>query len=200
MFAITADQRASRTGPDLVDSALDLVVAVAGDRLALPPERTAGDELQAVSSSGRAALDIALALIRDGRWSVGIGIGALEQPSGPSTRSLRGSALINARAAVEAAKREPSRLVVITDPGARPGDVVLQPLLGLLVDLRARRSAAGWELYDLLVAGRTQADAAVTLGISAQAASKRARAGGVRLDLDAQDALGALLDTAGANA
>jgi transcriptional regulator with XRE-family HTH domain len=65
----------------------------------------------------------------------------------------------------------------------------------LVLILRARRSAQGWELYDLLEAeGITQADAAARLGITPQAASKRAQAAQLRAERAAIGPLSQLFD------
>jgi hypothetical protein len=69
-----------------------------------------------------------------------------------------------------------------------------EALLGLLLVIRERRSAAGWELFDLLSAGLTQAEAAHRLGISAPAASARAKAASIRAELAATPALTRLLE------
>src|SRR5690606_8580276 len=115
MFAITADQRASRGGADLVPDATTAITRVADGRLALPVDRTAGDELQALTASAPAALDIALHLVRTQQWSVGIGIGAVETPLPRDTRAARGDAFVHARDAVERAKDSPLRLAVGAD-------------------------------------------------------------------------------------
>jgi hypothetical protein len=67
------------------------------------------------------------------------------------------------------------------------------PLVDLLLLLRSRRTREGWELFDLVAAGMTQADAAAELRITPQAASKRARAAGIRTELAAMPVLADLL-------
>src|SRR5918994_5362947 len=110
MFVVTADQRDSRTTSDLVPDGVELVERVASARLALPVERNAGDELQALTGSASAALEICLALLRDGRWSVGLGAGAVETPLPSDIRAARGAVFVLAREAVERAKREAGRV------------------------------------------------------------------------------------------
>jgi len=195
MFAITADQIDSRHSPDLADDALTLLARVGGDRLALPADRTAGDEVQALTADPRTAVDVMLDLIRTGRWSVGLGVGDIRTPLPADTRAATGPALIAARDAVEAAKKRPSRAAIAGDD-IRPEAGTLQATLDLLLHLRERRSPEGWELYDLVEAGKTQAEAASALGITPQAASKRAIAAGLRLDSAARDAITALLSLA----
>lgn len=192
MFAITADQIDSRNSPDLAEEGLSLLTRVGRDRLALPPDRTAGDEVQTLTRDPRAALELVLELARTGGWSVGLGIGEVRTPLPPATRAATGDALVAAREAVDAAKRRPWR-VAVAGPGIRPAAETIQSMLELLLQLRERRSPEGWELYDLVETGLTQADAAERLGITPQAASKRAIAAGVRLDIAARDGIVELL-------
>jgi len=188
MFVITADQHDSRISDDLVPSALDQVTEIAGSALALPPARTAGDEIQALIRDAGPALAVALSLTRNGEWSVGIGIGEVEDPLTDDVRAARGSAFIAARDAVEQAKSSPSRLA-ISDPDA-------EALVRLLIELRDRRTKEGWEAYDLLAQGMTQRDAAAELGISEGAVSRRVSAAGIRTEEAALPALAKVLDAA----
>ena len=166
---------------------------LAGDRLLLPPDRTAGDELQAITADASSALDILLELVRDGGWSVGLGVGAVRTPLPDATRAASGSALIRAREAVETAKRRSPAAVIAVDPDRFPDAATLQAVLDLLLHSRERRSTQGWELSDLVESGLTQAEAAGRLGITPQAASKRALAAGTKLDRAGRSALVALL-------
>ncbi|TXK19871.1 DNA-binding protein [Homoserinibacter sp. GY 40078] len=203
MFAITADQIDSRLGPDLGDVGLQLLAAAGGDRLALPPDRTAGDEVQALTADPQTAVDLVLTLARTGAWSIGLGIGAIETPLPDTTRTATGGALVAARTAVDAAKRRPTRAAVASVQPLRPSATTVQAMLDLLLQLRERRSAEGWELYDLVESSLTQADAAARLDITPQAASKRAIAAGLRHDHAARTALAELLaiaDTTAAGA
>jgi len=190
MYAITADQVDSRHGADLADDALALIADVGGPRLALPADRTAGDEVQALTADAATALAVALALLRTGSWRVGLGIGHVESPLPDATRAARGPAFIAARDAIEAAKRRPTRFAALGDDGA------VQPLVDLLLALRDRRTPEGWELFDLVETGLTQQEAAKRLGITPQAASRRALAAGIRLDQAARPALVVVLRTA----
>lgn len=180
MLVVTADQRSSRRSEDLVPHGLALVERAAAGRLALPPERNAGDELQALTGEADAALEIALALLRDGRWSVGIGAGAVELPLPDDVRAARGAAFVRARDAVERAKSAPGRVAVTGGDPETAQDA--EAILRLLVDVRDRRSDAGWQIADLLADGRTQTQAAEALGITQTAVSLRAKAAGLRVD------------------
>jgi hypothetical protein len=194
MLAMTADQIDSRHGDDLADDALAVLLALGADRYVLAPDRTAGDEVQALARDGRAAVDAALALLRTGSWRVGIGIGAVRRPLADVTRAVGGSAFVNARSAVEEARRHPLGCVVIADDPAQTA--IIQPVVDLLLSFRGRRTDPGWEMWDLMESGLSQKDAAERLGITPQAASRRALAAGVRLDASARGALAALLDAA----
>ena len=194
MFVITADQVSSRTTADRVGATLRRMGTAFGDRLALPADRTAGDELQLLFASGPDALEACLALDREHGWSIGVGVGSVRQPLPAGVRESAGGAFIAARAAVDRAKRRSTRFA-IEHEHARDAAADVQALVDLLLILRARRSAAGWELYDLLTdGGSTQADAAVSLGITPQAASKRANAAGLRAERAAIGPLSRLLD------
>lgn len=185
MYVVTADQRDSRTNDDLVPSGLQAVSAVAGPRLALAPERTAGDEIQVALSDAGAALEIVLHLTRAETWSVGVGIGAVEEPLPANVRAARGPAFLHARDAVERAKRAPTRVAV--SGGQEGADA--EALLRLLIELRDRRTAEGWEIHDLLTEGISQRDAAARLGITEGAVSLRVRNAALRVEEAAVPAL-----------
>ncbi len=199
MFAVTADQVDSRNGRDLVEHALGTVSGLGAGQLALPPDRTAGDELQLITEDAATALDIVLALARARDWSVGLGIGDIRLPLPDTVRAATGTALINAREAVEAAKRRAPRVAIVGDDDRVPDAATLQAMLDLLLHLRERRSEEGWELFDLIESGLSQADAAARLDITPQAVSKRALAAGLKLDSAARAALITLLAAAGAS-
>ena len=192
MFVLTVDQIDSRGSDD------DAVAPILADRRAwhdrgavLGPDRTAGDEFQLVLTDAAAALDAALRLRRTGRWSVGIGVGSVSTPLPDTTGAARGEAFVAARAAVDAAKRSPHHLAVAApDAGAATG---VAALIGLLLEVRSRRSPEGWEVADLQAEGLPQVAIAERLGVTPQAISLRARAAAVRLERDALPALAAAL-------
>jgi hypothetical protein len=193
MFVITADQVSSRDSVDRVRDALERINTQFSLRLAA--ERTAGDELQLATDDGATALSIVLELTRSGWWSVGCGVGPVDLPLPPSTREASGSAFIAARTAIDRAKKRPTRVAIVSDPDspASPAGADLEAVLDLLVLMRERRSSEGWELYDLTIGGLTQAQAAERLGITPQAASKRAQAAQLRAEQAATVALGRLM-------
>jgi len=190
MFVVTADQRDSRSSDDLVPAGLQAVTTLAGPRLALAPERTAGDEFQVAVTDAPATLGIVLHLTRLQTWSVGVGVGGIEEPLPANVRAARGSAFLNARDAVERAKRAPTRIAVVGgDDGADA-----EALVRLLIELRDRRTAEGWEVHDLLARGLNQREAAARLGITEAAVSLRARSAALRAEEAAVPALERVLD------
>lgn len=188
MFVITADQVDSRNTPDVVGETMARVSSAIKTGLVLPIDRTAGDEIQMLVDTAAHALAAVLMLCRDGRWSVGIGIGTVTTPLPANAREASGDAFVSARDAVTVAKKRDTRFALRSSTDAV--EVLdAEALIDLLLTLRARRSPEGWAVYDLLATGATQAEAAKKLGISPQAASKRARTGVVRADLSAMSAL-----------
>ncbi len=169
----------------------------------LPVDRNAGDELQVLTDDAGTALAIVLDLTRDGAWSVGLGVGSVRLPLPAETREASGDAFVAAREAVGRAKKAATRFAVeatsARNDGARndggwPGAADAEALVNLALVIRERRTPPGWELYDLVAAGLTQADAAARLGITAPSASSRARAAAVRPELAALPALTRLLE------
>lgn len=145
MFVVTADQVGSRSRPDIVAPALAALNERHGELLALPADRNAGDELQALTADAATVLDIVLTLTRGDVWSVGLGIGDVRSPLPDATREASGDAFVAARAAVTRAKRTPLRFAAeaVATPEAA-ADV--EALVALLLTLRTARSEAGWEL------------------------------------------------------
>jgi len=197
VFVITADQIDSRVQDDRVTAELARITAEHGASLALPADRTAGDELQVLTAEPTTAFALAMELTRTRAFHVGIGIGPVRRPLPKTTREASGPAFFAARDAATRAKGSGVRLAVQmqTAPEGKSAKATdAEALLGLLLILRERRSDAGWELYDLLQEGLTQADAAARLGISAPAASARAKAAHLRAEAAASDPLVRLLE------
>ena len=187
MFAITADQVDSRRQPDIAAETMRSLEIMLGEGLVLPVDRTAGDEIQLLITASDTALTAILALTRHGQWSVGCGIGSVNLPLPANAREAGGDAFVAARAAVNEAKKRDTRFALRSTAATDAADA--EAFVDLLLQLRARRSAEGWEMCDLLVAGKSQAEAAKLLGITPQAASKRARAAALRLDFAARSPL-----------
>ncbi len=173
MFVLTADQQGSRSDVDRVDDARAALAPLSWVR---PPDRTAGDELQAVTDDPAVAVDAALLLLDDGHWSIGIGIGPVETPLPEETRAGRGRAFEAAREAVEAAKGTPVPLQVRGVDADRAARV--EAILSVLGHIVVRRSTEGQEVVRLLRTGMPITAAAAELGVSRQAASQRAATAG----------------------
>jgi hypothetical protein len=175
---LTIDQRGSSD-----DAATDRVPAtlraLADVELLRPFERTAGDEFQGVVDDPAALTTVVERLLREGSWSIGIGIGEVEEPLPDSTRAGRGPAYLHARDAVTAAKSAPWRLRVVGD---EPGDGAVRALettLWLWAAVLNRRTSRGWEVADLVDAGASYDQAAKRLGVTQSAVSQRAQAAGI---------------------
>lgn len=156
--------------------------------LVVPFERTVGDEVQGVVEGtvegAGLAVDLALGLLRDQGWSVGIGVGPVELPLPKVSRDARGPAFYRARNAVDRAKTRAKGVSVAVEgaEGAADEDRAkeVESLLRLLGAIRARRTPQGWEAADTLTSlgnrpGR-QKIAAQSLEVSEQAVSQRVRA------------------------
>lgn len=170
---LTIDQRGSTGGSDRVPATL---AGLADVGMLRPFERTAGDEFQGVLVDPGALATVVERLLREESWSVGIGIGEVEEPLPESTRAGRGPAYVFAREAVTAAKSAPWRLRVAgDDPAVR----ALETTLWLWAAVLSRRTARGWEVADLVDAGATYDQAARRLGVTQSAISQRAQAAGI---------------------
>lgn len=176
MFVLTVDQRSSRTDDDRVQALLRWLNAPGyrpGRVRAF--QRTAGDEVQGVYEDPSGVVEVSLDLVRDGHWSVGVGIGAVRSPLPRSARAGSGPAFEFARTAVTRAKHSGERVAVdgAEAAAARQAHAVLTLLAALVV----RRSEPAWEAVDLVREGLTQTEAATSLGISKQALSQRLQVG-----------------------
>ncbi|MBD8077875.1 helix-turn-helix domain-containing protein [Cellulosimicrobium arenosum] len=178
MFVLTVDQRASTGRPDRVPGLLRHVAGRLSGRpgVVLGFERTVGDEVQGVLDDATTVVDLVLDLLRDGGWSVGLGIGAVDEPLPAVSREASGEAFVHARDAVEQAKSRSATEPVAVRGGRAGGGDEVEALLRLLAAVAARRTANGWEAVDTLArVGGSQKDVARLLGISEQAVSQRLR-------------------------
>jgi hypothetical protein len=191
-YVLTVDQRASRRSPDRVADVLRQLNRSVPTLL--PFERTAGDEFQGVLADPDTVVDVVLQLVRLGGWSIGVGAGPVQTPLPPSTRAAAGPAFLSARRAVDAAKQRPARLAVRGAVPVDAGDA--QAVLTALAVIVERRSAQAWEAIALVGAGRTQAEAATTLGVSRQAVGQRLAAGLWELERDLRPTAARLLTRA----
>lgn len=197
MFVITADQIASRSRADIAAQTIARIRDEHGGGLALPPDRTAGDEIQMLGADAEVMLSLVLELTRDQQWSVGLGCGPVGQPLPGATREASGPAFYAARDAVNRAKKRGTHFAVHVQRAHEDASSVAaeeEALIDLALALRQRRTAPGWELYDLVGRGMSYKDAAAQLGISAPAASSRAKAAQLTLESEAVPALVGLLE------
>ena len=171
---LTIDQRGS-SHASATDRVPATLAALADVGMLRPFERTAGDEFQGVLDEPAALATVVERLLREDGWSVGVGIGEVEEPLPESTRAGRGPAYLHARSAVTGAKSAPWRLRV---DGDRAGVRALETTLWLWAYVLHRRTPRGWEVADLVEAGATYEQAARQLGVTHAAVSQRAQAAG----------------------
>jgi len=195
VFVLTIDQRHSRTETDRVPVLLDILREVCTTS---PPlagfERTVGDEIQGLFGDGAGAVAAVRAVVREGGWHLGIGIGPIEGV--PATvREGRGSAFVSAREAVDAAKSS-------GDVAVRAGgDAAVSPLMVSTIEVMCRflaatiagRTEAQIQAVRALDSGLTGRQAARELGVSASAVSQRRTAAGYDLEMRGWEVLEELM-------
>ena len=176
MYALTVDRRRSRHE----GAALDM--AGSRDRLnqqfpeaVLAWHLSAGDELQALFRDPEPVAEAALALAETGRWHVGIGLGAVEEPLPETVAEATGSSLVLAREAVEAAKKLSCRTAVRGGRRAARAARDADALLALLSVMRQRRTDAAREAAAFADQGLTQEQISHRLGIDQSSVSRRLR-------------------------
>ncbi|MBG6057496.1 hypothetical protein RCH16_000688 [Cryobacterium sp. MP_M5] len=206
MFVITADQIDSRNDRDRAGEMIAGLVSEFGDVFTLPPDQTAGDEIQMLLADAGTSLDLVMALHRSGHWSIGLGVGTVRTPLPDSARQASGEAFVGARDAVTRAKKADTRFALTAEPAepvgrARAGrhrpvldGEQVEALIATLLLLRQRRTSEGWAAVDLRETGRTQVEIAARLGISTAAVSQRLRSALWKVDQSARPALVRLLE------
>jgi len=187
---MTIDQRRSRRDVDRVDEVLELVAQHAAVR---PFERTAGDEIQGVIADPETVITIAVGLVEDGHWSVGVGVGPVDEPLPVVTRAGRGAAFEAARTAVTRAKSATGGVAV---EGESPYAADAETVLALLAFVISRRTEEGRAAVHLMRVGSTQAAVADRLGISKQAVSQRLSVAGWTAEVRASELAARLLGKA----
>jgi ribosomal protein S18 acetylase RimI-like enzyme len=195
LVVVTVDQRASRSGPDLLDAARDALNRDHGAVLERAFERTAGDEMQAVSYETAWLPDLVLGLARTRSWWIGIGLGGFEAPLRPTARESRGEAFYLARDAVEQAKRRPWGFALA---GAGLADA--EDCLAMLAYLVVRRTDAQHEAATLFRRLGSRKAVAEALGISPPSAGDRLRGAAVEEEAAGRRLAERLLDRAAAGA
>ena len=180
MFVMTVDQQGSTRRGDQVLELLAFFdthhLSVPAPGFALGFERTVGDEVQAVLDDPERVVEVALALVRQGGWSIGIGAGPVHEPLPDSSREASGEAFVHARTAVDRAKTRGSAVPLAVEGEDSERAAEAESLLRLLGTVVLRRTDAGWAAVDALTGGATtQKDVATHLGVSEQAVSQRLR-------------------------
>lgn len=130
------------------------------------------EDIVAVSSSARATVDVVLAFLSDGEWSIGIGVA-------PLSRDIERAKAIAARALPGRSRAGTVRARVVA-PGIDTADIThdVEAVFTLLNHVLAKRSFEGREATALVRSGYSQTEAAHKLGISKQAMSQRLQAAG----------------------
>ncbi|MDO5729472.1 MAG: hypothetical protein Q4P71_07610 [Actinomycetaceae bacterium] len=146
MFVLTVDQRGSRTQPDRVPEAIDLLSAVTTVRAF---ERTVGDEFQGVLSDPVAVAEALEILTRNKGWHIGLGLGTVDQPLPANAREGDGPAFRAARNAVDRAKKEKATVFLTEDPNDERACANAQALWRLMEALLQARTARQWEISHL---------------------------------------------------
>lgn len=183
MLVLTINQRDTLDAGDRVDAFLRALGAVPGldGAVALPFQRAVGDEFIGAVTEPAAAVDVALRALRERRWNVGIGVGALRGADGsagvPASGDLDdvgGPGLAAARRAVEAAAVSTARIPLAVRGADAQAAAEAEAVLRLVGQLVWSRTDAEWAVLDLLVPGvrGQQKQAAAALGITAQAVSQ----------------------------
>lgn len=193
VYVVTLDQRRREAGdlvPGLLRRLADLGTVV-------PFQRARAHAVQGITADPGAAVAAALAGLRGGAWSVGIGVGPVRlgtatDPEGRTGLRADGPGTVHAHHAAEsAAGRVPVRVAADDAVAAAQAQAVLR-LLGRIV---AERSDAEWRVVDLLVPGARgqQKAVAAELGISPQAVSKAVARSQWQEEQDARPAAARLL-------
>lgn len=179
MFVLTAERRGGRrsadsgspdtSATDPVEAALRTLshaLPVMYRRFARRSER----EVQGVVLEASHCLVAARTVLVTGGWSVGIGVGDVELPLGPSPATWHGRAVATSLTAVVRARSRPQRCCVLGEPGsADDADAVLV----LSTAISDRWSPEALEAVGLVEAGMSFTEAARHLGVTRQAVGQR---------------------------
>ncbi len=168
---ILLDQKGSRRSSDLVQVWLQDLNTDSSLHFLLPPERTAGDEMQALTDEPQTLTQVALRALRSSWWWVGIGIGDVATPLPGTVREGRGEAFMLARRALTMAKKKRAVGIRVL---AQYGDATdLEAALRLMRVLYERRSPRAQLIAELHLAGLSTVEIGRKLGVSQQAAAKQ---------------------------
>jgi len=169
---VTVDERRSRRSVRSPAELATRLNALPDVLITRPFEVTVGDELQGVLVLPGNVIPVLRAIARQGGWWVGIGIGHVEV-WGESARLSTGTAFVQARRAVDRAKKVAWGVAVEGAGWRRVSD--LDRAIALWVTLLQTRSERGWETVELRLRGLTEPEIAAQLGITQQAVNQRLR-------------------------
>jgi len=191
-IVIILDQRDSRSNADLVTSCSTQFNQDLGSALRLPFERTAGDEMQALIGEPEALGRIVRQALAGGHWTIGIGVGAVEEPLPDSVREGRGPAYWAARQALVSAggQRQDRPVAVRCAEGHSPESdeaaaMALERCLGVLAFILNRRTDKQREAADIAYEADYSVKVVIeSLKLSPQGAHQRLNAAGSREEAD----------------
>lgn len=184
LAVITIDQKGSRRAArDRATSWAESLNRQHGDELTLPFAPTVGDEIQGVTVSATAIVEILLGGVKTSGWWLGLGMGTVENPLQKTAARSRGPAFYHARDAVEAAKKSRHGFAVRAEEPGLGADI--QTVLELIAFVIRRRgySRDRWRAVELAMAGASTVRIGKDLGITQQAASKRLLNAGVHEEM-----------------
>jgi hypothetical protein len=168
---ILLDQKGSRRSSDLVHAWLEDLNADSSLHFLLAPERTAGDEMQALTAESATLTQVALRALQSSRWWLGVGIGHVATPLPGTVREGRGEAFMLARRALTLAKKKRAVGLRVL---AQYGDATdFEAALRLMRVLYERRSPRAQQIAELHFAGLSTVEIGRKLGVSQQAAAKQ---------------------------
>lgn len=171
-IVLVLDQRNSSTTNDRVTSVSAVLNRRYTRQFTLPFVRTAGDEMQAVLRAPTALGSLLGAVVDDGGWWIGVGLGEVTK-LGESSRESAGSAFKAARLAIDAAKHDqgsPGPVAVRGEP--EPIAAWLQAALGALAFIIESRTHRQREVLAVVRECGSHQMAARRLGVTQQAVSK----------------------------
>jgi hypothetical protein len=180
-IALTIDQRSSRTGGNRVDEWVSELNARYDDMLEQRFVAVVGDEMQALARDTTVVVDCVVRGIRYREWWVGIGVGAVEQPLGPTAARSEGPAFYNAREAVDRAKGQSYGYELVASNAEQEED--LRTVLNAVGYIAARRGPADskrWQAVDLAAQGMRVGKIGDRLGIKSPSVSERLNTAGWR--------------------
>lgn len=171
MYVVTMDQRNSRDVGDMVPQ---LVRQLRHIPAVIEFQRSVSDEVQGVTIDAADAIDAALSALRGGSWSVGIGVGRVDDPLPEKIVEASGYGMVYSRRAAERALKIHDQVPLAVEGLERDLAAESEAVLRLLGRIVAVRSQSEWNVVDLMIPGvRGQQKAvAAELGITPQAVSK----------------------------